>query len=162
MEQKNFVTLARVCARLSREFDFELWILGDGGQRAEVEAVLQEENCSCVKLLGRQANPHKYMAKADCLISSAICESYGISIQEALILGIPVLAARCPAIEEVLDPRFGRIVDCNEAAIEQGMRSLLEDPKGLDAYREAIQKEYAAEALWTPRLEQIEDLIRDA
>ena len=160
-KEKNFVTLAKVCARLSREFDFELWIVGDGNQRAEVEAVLREENCSSVKILGMQSNPHKYLARADCLISSSLGESYGLVIQEALILGIPVLSTRCPAIEECLDTRFGRIVDCDEAAIEKGIRSILEDPKCLDAYKEAIRKEYAAEDLWNPRLEKIESLIKD-
>lgn len=159
VKEKNFVTLAQVCARLSREFDFELWIVGDGNQRAELEAVLTEENCSCVKILGMQTNPHKYLAKADCLISSSLNESYGLAIQEALILGVPVLATRCPAIEECLDTRFGRIVDCDEASIEKGIRSILENPKCLDTYKEAISKEYVAEDLWMPRLEKIEGLI---
>ena len=161
VRDKNFVTLARICARLSREFDFELWIVGDGNQRTQVEAVLTEENCSCVKILGMQSNPHKYLAKADCLISSSLTESYGLVIQEALILGIPVLSTRCPAIEECLDTKFGKIVDCDEASIEKGIRSILENPKCLDAYKEAIRKEYAAEDLWTPRLEKIESLIKD-
>ena len=159
VEQKQFITLARVCARLCKEFEFELWIVGDGNQREDVENILKQENCNCVKILGMQSNPYKYLAKADCLINSSIFESYGLVIQEALILGVPVLATRCPAIEECFDTRFGMIVDSNEDAIEQGMRYILENPECLDKYKESIRKEYDRESLWTQRLCEIEDLI---
>ena len=159
VDVKNYTTLAKVCARLCREFDFEVWIVGDGNQREEVERILAEENCSCVKILGMQSNPYQYMKKADCLVSTSLGESYGLVIQEALVLGIPVLSTRCAAIEECLDTKFGMIVDCNEEAIEQGMRSILENPECIENYKAAIEKEYDKEALWEKRLNEIEDLI---
>lgn len=159
-EQKNFVTLAKVCARLCKDYDFEVWIVGDGNQRKDVERVLEQENCRSVKILGMQSNPYKYLAKADCLISVSRGESYGIVLQEALVLGVPVLSTRCPAIEECLDTRFGMIMDCNEEAIEQGMRNVLEHPDCIEKYRAAIKKEYDKESLWMQRLCEIEDLIR--
>ena len=159
VDVKNYTTLAKVCARLCREFDFEVWIVGDGNQREEVERILAEGNCSCVKILGMQSNPYQYMKKADCLVSTSLGESYGLVIQEALVLGIPVLSTRCAAIEECLDTKFGMIVDCNEEAIEQGMRSILENPECIENYKAAIEKEYDKEALWEKRLNEIEDLI---
>ena len=159
VEQKNFIMLARVCARLSKEFDFEVWIVGDGNQREDVEKILHEENCSCVKILGMQSNPHKYLAKADFLVSTALWESYGLAIQEALVLGVPVLSTRCPAIEECFDTRFGMLVDCKEDAMEAGMRYILEKPECVDQYKEAIRKEYDKESLWDKRLNEIEALL---
>ena len=158
-EQKNFLTLAKVCSRLSKEFDFELWIVGDGEQRAEVEGFLNRENCHCVKIMGMQSNPHKYLAKADFLVSTSLCESYGLVIQEALVLGVPVLTTRCPAIEECFDTKFGLFVDCEETSIEQGMRYVLEHPECIIEYKKVIETEYDKNALWEPRLQKIEDLL---
>ena len=157
---KNFLTLAKVCARLSKEFDFELWIVGDGEQRQEIESLLNKANCDCVKILGMQTNPYKYVVKADFLISTSLGESYGLVIQEALILGVPVMTTRCPAIEECFDTRFGLIVDCDEESIEKGMRNILENPDCVDAYRKTINAEYDAETLWEPRLQEIEKIIK--
>ena len=159
VECKNFITLANVCARLSKEFDFELWIVGDGEQRSDIEHILNEAECSCVKLVGMQDNPYKYLKKADVLVSTSLGESYGLVIQEALILGVPVLSTRCPAIEECFDTRFGMLVDCNEEAIENGMRYILEHPECIDRFKSAIQNEYDVESLWDGRLKAIEDLL---
>ena len=159
VKEKNFTTLARVCARLSREFDFEVWIVGDGDQRKDVEQILRDENCSCVKILGMQSNPHKYLKKADFFVSTSTAESYGLAIQEALLLGVPVLTTKCPAIEECFDTKFGMLVDCNEDGIEKGLRYVLENPESIEQYREAIRKEYDVESLWNKRLHEIEALI---
>lgn len=159
VEQKNFVAFAKVCARLSREFDFEVWIVGDGEQRRDVEQVLEQENCNCVRILGMQSNPYKYLSKADFLVSTTLGESYGLVIQEALILGVPVLSTRCPAIEECLDSGFGMLVDCSEEAIEAGMRQILEHPECIAAYKKNIADHYDTESLWEYRLQQIEELI---
>lgn len=160
VKQKNYLTLAKVCARLSRVFAFELWIVGDGAQRAEIESFLKQEDCSCVKILGMQDNPYQYLSKADCFVNSSLGESYCLVIQEALVLGVPVLTTRCPAIEESCDTKFGMIVDCDEASIENGLRRILEDPNCLDSYRKRITAEYAAEELWEKRLDWIEELVR--
>lgn len=160
VEQKNFMSLARVCARLCREYDFEVWIVGDGEQREEVERILLQENCSCVHILGMQSNPHKYLARADFLVSTSLGESYGLVIQEALVLGVPVLTTRCPAIEECFDTKFGLLVDCEESAIEEGMRHILEHPECVAEYKRAIEAEYDKNALWKNRLQKIGDLLQ--
>ncbi len=158
--QKNFLTLARICSRLCKEYDFEVWIVGDGEQRVELEKILKQENCNCVKILGMQSNPHKYLTKADFLVSTSLGESYGLVIQEALVLGVPVLTTRCPAIEECFDTRFGMLVDCDEVAIEQGLRYILEHPECVAEYKNVIKKEYDKTSLWEQRLQKIEDLLR--
>lgn len=160
-EQKNFLALAKVCSHLSKEFDFELWIVGDGEQRAVLEDFLNRENCHCVKIIGMQSNPHKYLAKADFLVSTSFGESYGLVIQEALVLGVPVLTTRCPAIEECFDTKFGLLVDCEETAIEQGLRYILEHPRCIVEYKKVIETEYDKNALWKQRLQKIECLLRE-
>lgn len=159
VEQKNFITLAKVCARLCKKFEFELWIVGDGDERRDIENILKNEKCSCVKIMGMQSNPYKYMKQADFLVSASLWESYGLVIQEALILGVPVLSTRCPAIEECFDVRFGMLVDCNEDAIEKGMQYILENPECICNYKKNIKNGYDIKTLWNQRLNDIERLI---
>ncbi len=160
VEQKNFKALARVCAKLSKEFDFEVWIVGDGNERNEVEQILRKENCSCVKILGMKSNPYPYIAQADFCVSTSFWESYGLVIQESLVLGVPVLTTRCSAIEECFDEQFGIMVDCSDQAIEHGMRYILEHLECVEKYKGVIKQNYQKEALWDERLLQIEALLR--
>lgn len=159
-EQKNFPAFVQVCCRLSKSYDFEVWMIGDGEQRGEIEQVLAEEACDCVKLLGWKDNPYKYIVRADVFVSSSLGESYGLAIQEALLLGVPVLSTRCPAIEECFDERFGMLVACEEGSIEEGMRTLLEEPQKIHSFRKNIEEEYDKESLWEQRLRRIEELMK--
>lgn len=160
VEQKNFITLTKVCSRLCKEFEFELWIVGDGKERKAIENILKNKKCSCVKILGMQSNPYKFLKQADFLVNTSLGESYGLVIQEALILGIPVLSTRCPAVDECFDSRFGILVDCNEEAIENAMRYVLENPECISNYKKTIKSEFDMESLWNQRLDEIERLIR--
>ena len=104
---KNYSTLIEICKEISAHDLFELWIIGDGPEREELQKKINDYNLNCVKLLGTKMNPFPYLAKADVFISTSLVESYGLAIQEALILGKPVVALNCPAIEETFDDRFG-------------------------------------------------------
>ncbi len=159
--QKNFKTLAKVWAKLSKEYDFEGWIIGDGNQMQEIENILAESRCDCVKLLGHQDNRYKFISRGDVLISTSLWESYGLVLQEALILGVPVITTKCPAVEECFDDRFGLMVDCDEKAIEEGMRYILDNPQILDVYKSNIEKYYKKDDLWVLRLEKIKSLFEE-
>lgn len=158
-KQKNYITLVKICAALCNIYSFEMWIVGEGEQRAEMEDILRETDCNCVKLLGAQDNPYKYLSQADFFISASYGESYGLAIQEALILGIPVLTTKCPAVEECFCEDYGIMVDCTKDAIEFGMTSILENPAFIEKYKRNIKDSYSLEELWDDRLVKIEELL---
>lgn len=64
-----------------------------------------------VKLLGQKSNPYPYICNADLFVSGSLTETFGISILEALVLGVPALAYRFDAIDEVLKDSNGLVVD---------------------------------------------------
>ena len=153
--EKQYPLLIDVCAKLADQYDFELWIIGDGPDYAKLEQKIRERKISCVKLLGKQKNPHCYVNQADCFISSSRTESYGLAIQEALVLQVPVIAVACPAIEECVAPEFGWLVENSADAIEQAMIEAMEKPQMLKQCRESIKKKYDIQSLWQQRLESI-------
>lgn len=157
-QQKNYLLLMEVCRQLQKTYDFEVWIVGDGPQRKMLEERIQEYGLNCVKLLGEKKNPYPYIQQADWFLSVAEWESYGIAMQEALILGIPVFSAYCAVVDEVIDPQFGRVVENNQASITDGIEKLLQNPQWIDEYRNRIEKNYDKDALWESRLQAICDL----
>lgn len=159
VKQKNYVTLIKICTELFKKYLFELWIIGEGEQRKELEDILHKTNCDCVRLLGRQDNPYKYLSQADFLISTSYWESYGLAIQEALILGVPVLTTKCPAIEECFCDDYGIMVECTKDAIESGMISILENPSCIEKYKMNIRNNFNLDNLWDDRFAQIEELL---
>lgn len=157
-QQKNYLLLLEVCKSLQAHYDFEVWIVGEGPQRPELEQKIQEYGLKCVKLLGAKKNPYPYIRQGDWFVSTAEWESYGIAMQEALILGIPVLSAYCAVVDEVIDPRFGRVVPNEQEQIREGMEQLLQNPQLAGEYHDRILREYNMEALWGDRLREICEL----
>ena len=158
-EQKNYRMLIEVFASLCKEYkNIELWIVGEGDQRSELEEKIRESGLTSIKLLGERKNPYPILQMADCMISASKWESYGLAIQEAFILGIPVVATKCPALEEVFDHRFGLLSENTADGLKQALVKILEDTEILKKYRDNIKQFYKAEILYEKRLEKICDL----
>lgn len=132
-EVKGYKRLLQVLAELKGKYDFELWILGEGEQREELESYIQENNLDCVHLLGFCQNPYPYIRQADFLVSSSFSEGYSTVVAEAVALGIPVLTTSTAGMSEILlNGRLGSIVENTTEGLKQGLLFLF-------AEREKIQ-----------------------
>ena len=70
------------------------------------------------------------MKLADWYVSSSSCESFGLTIQEALVLGVPVLTTDCPgAVELFRDGRDGLVVENSDWGLLVGMKTILDNPE---------------------------------
>jgi len=129
--QKNFDLLLRTFARLRREHDARLIILGDGNQRERLEArteALKIEDC--VDLPGFVSNPYPFMANASLFALSSDFEGFGIVLVEALACGCPVVSTDCPSgPREILeDGKWGRLVPVgDEEALAEAMHEALSE-----------------------------------
>lgn len=155
---KRYDMLIDICAELSGKHDFELWIIGGGEMEEELRAMLEEKNISCVKLLGARDNPHPYTKCADWMLSSSETESYGLAIQESLILGTPVLASYCPAIAETLDSKYGIIAGTDRQALFDELDRILSHPELGEGLRDNL-REFDKSSLWEARMRDIRALI---
>jgi glycosyltransferase involved in cell wall biosynthesis len=90
----------------SAERGAQLVLLGDGPQRPELESLAAELGLRAgaiddpeaqVAFAGMVAEPGSYMASGRALAVSSIAEGLPMVVLEALSLGLPVLAADCPA-----------------------------------------------------------------
>ena len=90
---KAFDRLLHIVGKLKRlDYKVELWLLGDGEKRKELEDIIKQENLSdIVTLWGFQSNPYKYMVHCDLFVCSSLGEGLSTAVTEALILGLPVV-----------------------------------------------------------------------
>ncbi len=153
--EKQFDLLLRLSKSLSVNRELEVWILGEGEEREKLETYIEREGLSFVKLMGFQPNPYSFMRQADLFVSCSSSESYGLSVQESLVLNVPVAAIRCSGIEESLDLRFGALVENDYEKMEAALKKLLDDPAKLKAYRENIEKYFSVADLYENRMESI-------
>ena len=161
-EQKGYMRLLDACVRLNKEFDYELWILGDGEQRDEIEKMIHDNNLKNVVLWGNQENPFPFVKRADWLVCSSVWESYGLALQEALVLGVPVLATTCPAFEECVSEEEIILVPNTQEALYDGVHRILQDASLEREYKLKIRKDRTQESLFTNRLREIERLWRES
>jgi len=72
-----------------------------------------------------------FLRAADLYVFPSRHESYGLTLAEALAVGLPVLATSHHAACELVRPEFGMVVEPNPRAIYRGLKELLYDRKKL-------------------------------
>ncbi len=130
-DQKRFGLLIDAFA-LSRTSQYcKLLIIGEGSQYAmlaqRIAALGLEQQ---VRLVGYDANPYKYMAKAHFLVMSSGYEGYPLVLIEALSLGCPVVSTDCPTgpREIINHGQNGLLVENNNPqALAEGIDTLFFD-----------------------------------
>ena len=156
--EKQLLLLLQLSKSLSSVRDLEVWIVGEGGERDQLEAFIEKEDIPFVRLLGYQSNPFTYLRQADLYVSCSSSEAYGLSVQEALILNVPVVAIQCSGIEESLESRFGVLVPNDYDSMYTAIKEILENPNSLEEYRNNIATSYSVSGLFENRLESICEL----
>ena len=131
--QKDFSTLLRAFARIQRENEGELWILGEGELRGKLEREITALGLDAsVRLPGFVKNPFAYMARANAFVLSSQWEGFGNVVTEAMACGTPVISTDCPhGPREILeDGKWGTLVPvANGAALADAMRGALSNPE---------------------------------
>jgi glycosyltransferase involved in cell wall biosynthesis len=113
--QKDFPTLIRAFALARAKREMRLVLLGEGGQRAELQKMVEELGVQVdVCLFGYTENPFAWMARASMFVLSSAWEGLPAVLIEALACGCPVVSTDCPSgPREILDGgKYGRLVPC--------------------------------------------------
>lgn len=106
--------------------NFKIWLLGDGEDHVLYKQMIQEKHLEDIVILkGNQVNPYKYLAKSDCLIMSSQFEGYGIVIDEARVLGKPVISTDVADAKRILSEGYGIVCENSEEGIYDAMKDFL-------------------------------------
>lgn len=89
--------LVRLMGAYLKERPGELWIFGDGSQKAEVTAWVESHGLSSrILFKGVVSDISPYLHQADVYVSCARSEAFGMSLVEALRAGLPIVCTDVP------------------------------------------------------------------
>ncbi|MCA9754543.1 MAG: glycosyltransferase [Candidatus Eisenbacteria bacterium] len=156
--EKNHELLLAAFARVRKDVDAELWIVGDGPRRSELEARAKELGVEgSVRFLGLRKDARRLMYGFDVavLASHPLVETLPLALLEAMDAGAPVVATRVGALAEmVADGESGRLVaPGDEAGMAEALRSILLDPELAASYSrvgtEIVRSRYSVDEMVT-------------
>lgn len=117
---KDFATLLRAFALLRETAEYQLIIMGEGGERKTLENLAAELGVvDSVSMPGFVSNPFPIIAEASLCVSSSLAEGLPNVLIQALALGRRVVATDCPhGPDEILESgRWGELVPCGDAQL---------------------------------------------
>lgn len=124
--EKNFDCLVDAFSKIQKKQKIKLWIVGDGAQRPEIEAMIErlqlQDN---IKMLGYRNDVKKLLASADMFVLPSKAEPFGMAAVEAMMSELPVIGT--------IGPGLSTIVDSN-------VTGLLVPPDDPDELAKAIEK----------------------
>ena len=127
-KEKGFDLAVEAC-RLLVENNYQNinWVfVGDGPEKESIEkqiAVYGLENY--IKLTGMKKNPYPYIARADLFVQPSRVESFGLTIAEAMVLGVPVLSTQTDGAKEIFEVKNnGLLCKISGNDIFDGIRKL--------------------------------------
>lgn len=130
------------CAKLVNDglTDIRWWIVGGGPEepslRAQIRALGVERY---VTLLGMQDDPYPYIRQADLYVQPSRFEGHCVTVLEARLLAVPILATRNAAEEQLEDGKSGRLCKPDAASIADAASELYRMPERRQAFRDALR-----------------------
>ena len=132
-KEKDFPTLIRAFAKVRKRRRARLMILGEGGERPRLEALVKELGLQeDVSLPGFVQNPFAYMARSALFVLSSTWEGLPGVLIQALACGTPVVSTDCESgPRQILqNGRFGRLVPVADiSALATAIMESLEKPR---------------------------------
>lgn len=118
------------------------YALGEGELRKELEQQIKTSGLqNDFILLGVRRNPYPYIRGCDLYVHATQFEGKSIAIQEAQILGKPVLATDCSGNREQIENGVdGRLCEFNPIAISEAILDMLQNSRQSKIYSEKAKQ----------------------
>lgn len=117
---KHFDIIPEIAAQLKEKGVEFRWFVVGGGRgvlKQDVEDNIEKYGVQDeVVLLGNRNNPYPYVAAADLYVLTSRFDCYPTVVNEALLLGKPVVASDIPVAPEMVAPENGRVVPYDQMA----------------------------------------------
>ena len=127
-EQKGFDWAVQAAKELKlKGLKFHWYIIGNGELKGSLEKQIQELQIeNCFTLLGPRENPYIYMKNCDVVAQTSRWEGKSVVLDEAKIIGTPILTTDYPtAKDQILAGKEGIVVEMAPKAIAEGIEQLL-------------------------------------
>jgi glycosyltransferase involved in cell wall biosynthesis len=120
---KRFSHIPEISSKLKeRGLIFKWYILGDGDEKEKqilLSNISKFEVNNELILLGEKNNPYPYIKKADLLVSTSMSEACPNVINEAKILGTPIVTTDFGSVEEFIDNNVNGLISPIESVTDK-------------------------------------------
>lgn len=123
-----------------RKVPVHWWIVGDGELRECLEKQVRNNGIEqYLTFLGSKSNPYPYMNNADLIVQTSRWEGKSVVLDEAKILGKPILATAYATVkDQVINGKEGVIVEMNAEAIALEIEHLIKDKSTLKSIQQYL------------------------
>ncbi|HLR36370.1 MAG TPA: glycosyltransferase [Tissierellales bacterium] len=135
------------------------WIIvGDGPNMERLKKQVREKKLTeRIIFVGNKKNPYPYIEQADFLCVSSIFEGMPMVVEEAFVLGKPVIVTEYAAARERINSgKNGIIVENSDDGLYRGLKEWIENPNILNEY---ISNAKNATNLTSSSINGFEDMI---
>lgn len=135
MAQKSFETSIKACYILKKHGENIRWyVLGEGDRREKLQALIEKLGLERDFILcGAVDNPYPYMKEADIYVHCSRFEGKSIAVQEAQVLGKPIIVSDCSGNrEQVIPDEDGVICEFDPRSIAKSIYELIHDENKRD------------------------------
>ncbi len=117
--QKNHIGLLKAFQLFHDKYsDSELWLIGDGEKKNEIEQYVQDNNLeNNVRFLGLQENVYEYLHNADVFVLPSNYEGIPMTLIEAMGTGLPIVATNVGGIPDMLTNGVDALIVKNDSSI---------------------------------------------
>ena len=130
-KQKNYGAALCAISMLNAEVDYT--ILGEGGDRAELEELARSLGISDkVSFVGHKSDITPFLEDADIFLIPSLWEGFGLAAVEGMNAGLPLVASDVSGLREVVgtDAESAFLVPPSEPeAIAAALEALIDDPQ---------------------------------
>jgi glycosyltransferase involved in cell wall biosynthesis len=142
-EAKNYPLMIEAFAMLRQRMPARLCILGQGELEGTLRQLIAERGLiASVTLAGFQANPWKYIARAEVFLLTSRYEGFGNVLIEAMACAVPVVATASAGTRDIVQHGTdGLLIEAHApSAIADALFRLLSDPGQLHQLRDGAMR----------------------
>jgi glycosyltransferase involved in cell wall biosynthesis len=154
--QKDYPTMLQAMARLQERVPQPTLVIAGDGPDADRIAELAGSTGVRTRLLGRRTDVADLMAAADVLALSSTWEARALVVQEAMQIGLPVVATYVGGIPELVGSEAVVVPPHDPQALADAIASVLDDPEGT---RERVERARRLAATWPDEAAAVERVL---
>lgn len=107
-------------------YKFEVILIGNGKDTELYKKLINELQLKNVRLLGSKINPFPYYKVSAAFVFSSNFEGYGIVLNEARVLNVPLITTNVADAKIITNEGYGILCDNSQDGIFEGMKEFLD------------------------------------
>ncbi len=165
--EKGFERIIKAIYTLKQEMDItnlHAYIIGYGDYRekllGEIIRLNLTESIDIIESDKIGYNPYAFMKECDMFVLSSLSESFGMVRVEALTLGLPVITTDVAYTKELIQDKYGIVVENSEQGINEGIKQVITNSELVENLKEQV-KGYSYENKNKEILDKITKLLEE-